>query len=247
MPADDSVATRADAGSALRERLSTTLSRKRTLKALLPPHKFRLTEQPEQEIVRSLVVVRFDTPFPIDALSTNSAIGVGVVVNAGLGLVVVSKATVPQSFGNVKITFHGLVDVAATVKVIHPQLNFAIIEYDPSDPSLSGLEIASACLRAKGGAAVVGMPVRLVALEGDSQVHIAQGHVSRIEHPTSHSTTKAALRNMCMNTNLISVAGIPQLSAGGVLMNEQLEVFALWAAFPAGVHEVVKLERAPEN
>ncbi|KAL3672446.1 hypothetical protein V7S43_001745 [Phytophthora oleae] len=73
----------------------------------------------------------FDIPYMIDGVLSSSYHGMGVVVDAGHGFVLVDRNTVPIALGDVLITIAATVEVPAKVVLIHPVHNFSIVQYDP--------------------------------------------------------------------------------------------------------------------
>ncbi|CAM9666126.1 unnamed protein product [Ectocarpus fasciculatus] len=68
----------------------------------------------------------------VDGVSGSYCIGVGVIVDAELGLVVVDRNTVQVSLGDVMLTFNGSEEVAARPVFSHPTQNFGVVQFDPS-------------------------------------------------------------------------------------------------------------------
>ncbi|CAM9908934.1 unnamed protein product, partial [Ectocarpus sp. 8 AP-2014] len=68
----------------------------------------------------------------VDGVSGSYCIGVGVIVDAELGLVVVDRNTVQVSLGDVMLTFNGSEEVAARPIFSHPTQNFGVVQFDPS-------------------------------------------------------------------------------------------------------------------
>ncbi|ETI39609.1 hypothetical protein F443_14807 [Phytophthora nicotianae P1569] len=79
----------------------------------------------------SLVMVSFDIPYMIDGISSSSYHGMGVVVDAEQGFVLVDQNTVPVALGDVLITTAASVEVHAKVVFVHPVHNCSIVQYDP--------------------------------------------------------------------------------------------------------------------
>ncbi|KAF4337780.1 serine protease [Fusarium beomiforme] len=84
------------------------------------------------EIARSFVHVRFSSPVLIDGQSTRIKLGMGLVVNADRGYVIVSRTVVPTKLCDIELTFADSVLVPGKVVFLHPAHHYAIIQYDPS-------------------------------------------------------------------------------------------------------------------
>ena len=98
------------------------------------PRSTRFAEQRDEKIRRiasSLVVVNFDMPYTISGVAERHYYGTGVIVDAERGFVVVDRNTVPESMGDVQITFGGNLEVPGRVAYIHPTHNLALVAYDP--------------------------------------------------------------------------------------------------------------------
>ncbi|CAM9895798.1 unnamed protein product [Ectocarpus sp. 12 AP-2014] len=79
-----------------------------------------------------VVVVVGRGHYQVDGVSGSYCIGVGVIVDAELGLVVVDRNTVQVSLGDVMLTFNGSEEVAAHPIFSHPTQNFGVVQFDPS-------------------------------------------------------------------------------------------------------------------
>ncbi|KAF5689883.1 serine protease [Fusarium denticulatum] len=84
------------------------------------------------EIARSFVHVRFSSPVLIDGQSARIKLGMGLVVNADRGYVIVSRTVVPTKLCDIELTFADSVLVPGKVVFLHPAHHYAIIQYDPS-------------------------------------------------------------------------------------------------------------------
>ena len=120
----------------------------------------RTSDESATRIARSLVTVECHVPYMINGLCSSSFFGVGVVVDAESGLVVVDRHTAPIALGDVIITLAASLEVpgaigfaprrgwphsrveahtrlralwqAAKVLFMHATHNFAVLQYDPS-------------------------------------------------------------------------------------------------------------------
>ena len=84
-----------------------------------------------REVASSLVLVDFDMPYTISGITERHYYGTGLILDAGRGLVVVDRNTVPEVMGDVRITFAGELEVPGEVVFIHPAHNLTLIAYDP--------------------------------------------------------------------------------------------------------------------
>lgn len=83
-------------------------------------------------ITKSLVRVTMCAPIIVDNHPWRSDSGFGVVVNAENGYVLVSRRTVPHDACDIYLIFAESIDVPGEVVFLHPNLNYAIVKYDPA-------------------------------------------------------------------------------------------------------------------
>lgn len=82
-------------------------------------------------LVRSFVQVRTISPIPIDSPPLRKEIGYGVVLDATNGYVLVSRKFVPHDMCDIFLVFAESIDVPAKAVFLHPNLNYAIVKYEP--------------------------------------------------------------------------------------------------------------------
>ncbi len=176
------------------------------------------------KLAPSLVVVDFDIPHPTAGVKDFNYVGVGTVVDAEQGLILVDRDTVPVALGDMMLTFAGSVKVPGKLRYLHPAHNLAVVQYDPAslgDTPVEAIEWASR------------RPEK-----GD---HIWQIGLNRDDELVSKSTSVSAIEPLRMgfsgtprfrdsNIEAISTAdAIPSL--GGVLADKKGRVYAIWASF----------------
>lgn len=84
------------------------------------------------QLSHSFVQVRSITPISIDGFPFRKNVGHGVVIDAKNGYVLVSRRFVPHDICDIYLIFAESVDVPGEVVFLHPNLNYAIVKYDPS-------------------------------------------------------------------------------------------------------------------
>ncbi|KAJ2500885.1 hypothetical protein GGH96_002406 [Coemansia sp. RSA 1972] len=83
------------------------------------------------KLMQSIVSVFCGLPLCIEGINKPRAADFGVVVDAVRGLVVVSRRTILLSICDITITIGNSLCIPATLRFMHPEHNFAIIQYDP--------------------------------------------------------------------------------------------------------------------
>lgn len=78
----------------------------------------------------SFVQVRTVLPIPVDCFPLRKDAGYGVVIDAENGFVLVSRKFVPHNMCDIYLVFAESVDVPAKVVFLHPNQNYAIVQYD---------------------------------------------------------------------------------------------------------------------
>lgn len=81
---------------------------------------------------RSFVQVRTVSPINVDGFPFTKDVGYGVVIDAKNGYVLVSRRFVPHDVCDIYLIFAESIDVPGKVVFLHPNLNYAIVKYDPS-------------------------------------------------------------------------------------------------------------------
>ena len=188
-------------------------------------------------IAASLALVHFDMPFSVAGVTERNYHGTGVIVDAGRGLIVVDRNTVPVAVGDVRVTFAGSVEVPGRVEYIHPVHNIAVVSFDPA--LLNGTPIKAARLEPrelKPGEAVV-----VAGLGSDSRVRsiaTTVASVDDIEFPLSRS-----LQFRDANLEVASLVDAPS-GYDGVIIDASGRVRALWSSFATDSgRELVQISR----
>lgn len=180
---------------------------------------------PRWPLLNNLVQVRFDTPLPIEGIEGTATLGAGLVVDPEQGLVIVDKATVPVSLGDVRLILGGVHEVDGTIECIHPVLHYSVVRFDPDH------------LRAAPAIAPNMLPICMEELRRGQQVFLLgldeQG-VPMVEHcivsaANRSRLTIAELSASAQNIELVRVHGAGN-SRGGMVLNTAGKVIAV--AFP---------------
>ena len=184
-------------------------------------------EDPVKTIGPSIVQVSYDVPYRLDGVHGDRFTGAGLVVDTESGLVVVDRETVPIALGDLSIVFGGSVEVPAEVAYLHPEHNFAVIQYDPSLLGETGVRAA----RFSDVELEPGDDVWFVGITGGQRIVSRETRVSRREPVSLAQTFPPRFRDR--NIEVVSLDDV-MATVGGVLVDEDGRVQALWASFSAG-------------
>lgn len=187
----------------------------------------RLAEQRDGRIRRvasSLVLVNFDMPYTVSGVAERHYFGTGVIVDAERGYVVVDRNTVPESMGDVQITFGGSLEVPGRVAYIHPTHNLALVAYDPAligDTPVRAADLSERLPRP-------GDDVEVVGLRSDFKLIYRTTQVASVE-PTQYPLSRT-IRFRETNLETLALVNGPD-DIDGVIVDRRGELGALWSSF----------------
>ncbi|KAH6619148.1 trypsin-like cysteine/serine peptidase domain-containing protein [Chaetomium sp. MPI-SDFR-AT-0129] len=178
------------------------------------------------DLVRSFVHVSCTMPVKLDGFPKNRKWGMGVVIDADKGLVVISRAIVPYDLCDISITIADSVVVEGKVVFLHPLQNYAIIQYDPK---LVDAPVLSAKLSSEE------------ITQGASTYFIGYNRIGRIVHAATTVTeifavtipaNSGAPRYRALNVDAITVdTSLSGQCGSGVLVAQDGTVQALWLTY----------------
>ncbi|CAL3965501.1 unnamed protein product [Diplocarpon coronariae] len=178
------------------------------------------------EIVRSFVRVLCHMPVKLDGFPRNRKWGMGVVIDAEKGLVVISRAIVPYDLCDISITIADSIIVEGKVVFMHPLQNYAIIKYDPS---LVDAPVQSAKLSEKH--VFQGASTYFVGFNQNMRIVIAQTTITDIT-AVAIPANSGAPRYRAVNVDAITVdTSLSSHCGSGVLVGEDGTVQALWLTY----------------
>jgi len=191
---------------------------------------FAVAGPPEvRAVTPSLVRVLFDIPYQIDGVAGLKYAGMGVVVDAAVGLVLVDRNTVPVALGACRIEFASTVEVPAVTAFLHPTHNIALVRYDPAllcgdsvrsaTLSPTPLEVGEECM-------FVGLPRQDAALPVFQQSVVRETCVMEVgiaSVPRFRAVNEEVIR--------FDVGLALEDTVGGVFVDESGEVKAFWGAY----------------
>lgn len=177
-----------------------------------------------RKVARGLVMVDFDVPHPTAGVKDPNYRGVGTILDAERGLVLVDRDTVPVRLGQLQITFAGSLRVPGRVRYLHPVHNLAIVEYDPA--LVADVEVTAVPLAPEG-------PdkddrVWLVGLDGSHEVVSKRTTIEDRDH--LHLQASGTPRFRDANLTGLWLDETTE-SYGGVLVDRRGRMVALWASF----------------
>jgi len=179
-----------------------------------------------QRLSSGLVRVNFEIPFRTNGVYGARFSGIGAVVDAAQGLVLVDRDTVTTGLGDVTVVFASSVEVMGEVVAIHPTHNLALIQYDPAsigDTPVSEIVFDGPELKAGSKAIHVGLTVQskidqeAVTVKGERGLQLPVPVVPFFRQ---------------INLELIEVQGSGQGFMGGVLTDKKGRPSAFVASFP---------------
>ncbi|KAH9891361.1 Pro-apoptotic serine protease NMA111 [Xylariomycetidae sp. FL2044] len=178
------------------------------------------------DLVRSFVRVNCTMPLKLDGFPRNRKWGMGLVIDAAKGLVVISRAIVPYDLCDIWITIADSIVVQGRVIFMHPLQNYAIIQYDPK-------LVDAPVLSAKLGTGVIN--------QGASTTFIGYNRSGRIVHAATTVTEVTAVaipansgapRYRATNVDAITVdTSLSGQCGSGVLVDKEGTVQALWLTY----------------
>ncbi|KAI6379963.1 hypothetical protein MCOR25_001861 [Pyricularia grisea] len=178
------------------------------------------------ELVRSFVHVTCTMPMKLDGFPKNRKWGMGLVIDAEKGLVVISRAIVPYDLCDISITIGESIVVEGKVVFLHPLQNYAIIQYDPK---LVDAPVQSAKLSSEE------------ITQGASTYFIGYNRIGRVVHTATTVTeifavaipaNSGAPRYRAVNVDAITVdTNLSGQCGSGVLVAPDGTVQALWLTY----------------
>ncbi|KAK4240378.1 trypsin-like cysteine/serine peptidase domain-containing protein [Achaetomium macrosporum] len=178
------------------------------------------------DLVRSFVHVSCTMPIKLDGFPKNRKWGMGLVIDADKGLVVISRAIVPYDLCDISITIADSIVVEGKVVFLHPLQNYAIIQYNPN---LVDAPVVSAKLSSEE------------ITQGASTYFIGYNRIGRIVHAATTVTeifavtipaNPGAPRYRAVNVDAITVdTSLSNQCGSGVLVAQDGTVQALWLTY----------------
>ncbi|KAK6819753.1 Pro-apoptotic serine protease [Apiospora arundinis] len=178
------------------------------------------------DLVRSFVHVSCTMPVKLDGFPRNRKWGMGVVIDAEAGLVVISRAIVPYDLCDIWITIADSIVVEGKVVFLHPLQNYAVIKYDPKlvDAPVQSAKLGTEYL-------TQGAPTTFLGYNRSGKiVHTATTvtEITAVAIPANSGAPRYRATNVdaiTVDTNLSGQCG------SGVLVDKDGTVQALWLTY----------------
>ncbi|KAJ3316587.1 hypothetical protein HDU76_001683 [Blyttiomyces sp. JEL0837] len=176
----------------------------------------------------SLCVVEAHAPFGINGYNSKFANGVGIIVDASLGLVLVDRSTIPTPLVRIYCCFANQAIVSAKVVFVHPVYNLCWIVYDTSINANLPLKSVTFADELLGP----GDEVYLATLNATTQIpRIVTTAVKAVGHFVFADSSPPKFRIMNWD-HAITLEKSPNES--GVLMNKEGKAIGVWLVTPEG-------------
>jgi len=194
-------------------------------KSLLPIEHEKPTSSGIERVANSLVEIQFTGPFAIQGRAGNRIRrGTGIIVDKTKGLVVTDRSVVFSQLGDVKLTFKNKLQISGKVEYIHPIHNLALISYPVE--LMQGIKVDQVTWSEKPNK--IGETVRQVGLNNDGELEKRVTQIDSIKELWAKEFNVP--QYVDYNIKVIDLVN-PNTSLGGVLIDKNNDVSALWATF----------------
>ncbi|CAJ0549606.1 Ff.00g032190.m01.CDS01 [Fusarium sp. VM40] len=178
------------------------------------------------DLIRSFVHINCTMPLKLDGFPKNRRWGMGLVIDAEKGLVLISRAIVPYDLCDITVTIADSIIVEGKVVFLHPLQNYAIIQYDPS---LVDAPVKSARLSNE------------ILTQGAKTYFLGYNRIGRVVHGSTSVTEITAVaipansgapRYRAVNVDAITIdSNLGSTCNSGVLVAPDGTVQALWLSY----------------
>ncbi|UZP40847.1 hypothetical protein NXS19_008663 [Fusarium pseudograminearum] len=177
-------------------------------------------------LIHSFVHINCTMPLKLDGFPKNRRWGMGLVIDAEKGLVLISRAIVPYDLCDITVTIADSIIVEGKVVFLHPLQNYAMIQYDPS---LVDAPVKSARLSNE------------VLTQGAKTYFLGYNRIGRVVHGSTSVTEITAVaipansgapRYRAVNVDAITIdSNLGSTCNSGVLVAPDGTVQALWLSY----------------
>ncbi|KAG9259266.1 PDZ-like domain-containing protein [Emericellopsis atlantica] len=178
------------------------------------------------DLVHSFVHVNCAMPLKLDGFPKSRRGGMGLVIDAEKGLVLISRAIVPYDLCDITITIADAIIVEGKVVFLHPLQNYTIVQYDPSlvDADVKSARLSDQELK-----------------QGEKTYFVGHNRIGRVVHGSTTVTeitavaipaNSAAPRYRAINVDAITIdSNLGSTCSSGVLTSPDGKVQALWLLY----------------
>ncbi|CAI4210714.1 unnamed protein product [Parascedosporium putredinis] len=178
------------------------------------------------DLVRSFVHVNCNMPLKLDGFPKNRKWGMGLVIDAEKGLVIISRAVVPYDLCDITITIADSIVMDGKVVFMHPLQNYAVVQYDPK---LVDAPVQSA--RLGNGELAQGAATHFIGYNRIGRIVHAATTVTEIT-AVAIPANSGAPRYRAVNVDAITVdTNLAAQCGSGVLVGTDGTVQALWLTY----------------
>ncbi|KAF5006006.1 hypothetical protein FDECE_7580 [Fusarium decemcellulare] len=183
------------------------------------------------DVVRSVVHVRYSTPVLLDGQCEREKSGMGLVIDADKGLVMVSRNVVPVKLCDIELTFADSILVPGKIEFMHPSHHYVVIRYDPE---LVDAPVQSATLSTEQISQ--GASTLFIGHNDSGQMVYTPTTVTRVmpleQSPPNPPTCRP------INVDRIDIdSSLSAHCSSGVLMTEEGTIQAVWLVHEEGNDE----------
>ena len=178
------------------------------------------------ELVHSFVHINCAMPIKLDGFPKSRRGGMGLVIDAEKGLVLISRAIVPYDLCDITVTIADSIIVEGKVVFLHPLQNYAVVQYDPSlvDADVKSARLSNEQLK-----------------QGAKTYFLGHNRIGRVVHGSTTVTEITAVaipansgapRYRAINVDAITIdSNLGSTCNSGVLTAPDGTVQALWLSY----------------
>ncbi|KAH7303359.1 putative nuclear serine protease HtrA2/Nma111 [Stachybotrys elegans] len=179
------------------------------------------------ELIRSFVYVTCVMPIKLDGFIMSRRSGMGLVIDAEKGLVLISRAIIPHDLCDITVSIADTILVEGKVVFLHPLQNYAVIQYDSSlvDAPIKSARLSDKYLQQGAKTYFVGY---------NRSRHLVHGstNVTQVRATTIPFDPEAP-RYRPINTEVIEIdSNLGGSCNSGILVASNGTVQALWLSHP---------------
>ncbi|TPX35142.1 hypothetical protein SmJEL517_g02385 [Synchytrium microbalum] len=205
----------------------TTIAPEITASYVKIPQKRNRHAKVASSLLPSMILVEWHSPVGLDGTNSKWSDGVGVIVDAELGLVLVDRSTIPTGMGRVFCVIGNGVHVPAKIVYMDPVQNLVIVKFDPRSVNFAIKAIEISPLPALA----IGDSVLQFSISSITHLpKISETHVKGKGYFVFNDTSPPKFRQM--NFDEFLTVHRPMNDEAGVLVDDEGRARALWLKSP---------------